>query len=115
MTICLDQMLKYNEVYKDINSLLSGNNTVMSVLKENIEGDVLNLTGCTLDSVLYYVGRGYPVLAMTDRGNAVLIIGFDAKNTVIYNPLDTEVRKMGINDSRAFFESYGNKFISYIK
>ena len=115
MTICLDQMLKYNEVYKDINSLLSGNNTVMSVLKENIEGDVLNLTGCTLDSVLYYVGRGYPVLAMTDRGNAVLIIGFDDKNTVIYNPLDTEVRKMGINDSRAFFESYGNKFISYIK
>lgn len=52
---------------------------------------------------------------MTDRGNAVLIIGFDDKNTVIYNPLDTEVRKMGINDSRAFFESYGNKFISYIK
>ena len=114
MTICLEQMLKYNEIYKDVDTLLSGDNTVMSVLRENIDGDVLNLTGCTLDSVLYYVGRGIPVLAMTERGNAVLIVGFDSKNTVIYNPLDTEIRKMGINDSRAYFESYGNKFVSYI-
>ncbi|MDO4188017.1 MAG: hypothetical protein Q4D29_03430 [Lachnospiraceae bacterium] len=115
MTICLEQMLKYNEIYKDADTLLAGNNTVMSVLRDNIDGDVLNLTGCTLDSVLYYVGRGMPVLAMTERGNAVLIVGFDSKNTVIYNPLDTEIRKMGINDSRAYFEGFGNKFVSYIK
>ena len=115
MTLCLEQILKYNEIYKDADTLLSGNNTVLSVLSNNINGDVLNLTGCTLDSVLYYVGRGYPVLAMTERGNAVIIVGFDAKNTVIYNPLDTEIRKMGINDSREYFELYGNKFISYIK
>ena len=115
MTLCLEQMLKYNEVYKDADTLLSGNNTVLSVLRDNIDGDVLNLSGCTLDSVLYYVGRGNPVLAMTDRGNAVLIVGFDSKNTVIYNPLDTEIRKMGINDSRAYFEGFGNKFVSYIK
>ena len=115
MTICLEQILKYNEIYKDADTLLAGKNTVMSVLKENMDGDVLNLTGCTLDSVLYYVGRGYPVLAMTDKGNAVLIVGFDPKNTVIYNPLDTEIRKMGINDSRELFEGYGNRFVSYIK
>ena len=115
MTLCLEQILKYNEVYKDADTLLSGGNNAMSVLRDNIDGEVLNLTGCTLDSVLYYVGRGFPVLAMTDRGNAVLIVGFDSKNTVIYNPLDTEIRKMGINDSRAYFEGYGNKFVSYVK
>lgn len=115
MTVCLEQILKYNEIYKDADTLLSGGNTVLSVLESNIDGDVLNLTGCTLDSVLYYVGKGYPVLAMTDGNNAVLIIGYDSKNTVIYNPLDTEIRKMGINDSREFFERYGNKFISYVK
>lgn len=115
MTLCLEQILKYNEIYKDADTLLSGHNTVLSVLKENIDGDILDLTGCTLDSVLYYVGRGYPVLAMTERGNAVIIVGFDPKNTVIYNPYDTEIRKMGINDSRAYFENYGNKFVTYIQ
>ena len=114
-TVCLEQILKYNEIYKDADTLLSGGNTVLSVLNDNIDGDVLDLTGCTLDSVLYYVGRGYPVLALTERGNAVIIVGFDSKNTVIYNPLDTETRKMGINDSREYFERYGNKFVSYIK
>jgi len=115
LTICLEQMLKYNEIYKDADTLLSGNNTVLSVLKDNIDGDVLDLTGCDLDSVLYYVGRGFPVLAMTGRGDAVLIVGYDAKNTVIYNPRDTEIRKMGINDSREFFELNGNRFVTYVK
>lgn len=114
MRLCLEQILKYNDIYKDADTLLSGNNTVMSVLANNIKGDVLNLSGCTLDSVLYYVGNGNPVLAMTDRGNAVLIVGYDPLNTVIYDPNDTEIRKMGINDSKAYFESLGNKFISYI-
>jgi len=115
MTICLEQMLEYNEIYKDADTLLANGNTVLSVLENNIEGDILNLTGCSLDCVLYYVGKGYPVLAMTDSGNAVLIVGYDPKNTVIYNPLDTEIRKMGINDSRAYFEGFGNKFVSYIE
>lgn len=115
MSVCLEQILKYNEIYKDVDTLLSENKTVLSVLRDNLDADVLDLTGCSLDCVLYYVGRGYPVLAMTDRGNAVIIVGFDSKNTVIYNPLDTEIRKMGINDSREFFERYGNKFVSYVK
>lgn len=115
MTICLEQILKYNEIYKDADTLLSDGKTVLSVLNENIDGDVLNLTGCTLDSVLYYVGRDYPVLAMLNDGNAVIIVGYDSKNTVIYNPLDNEIRKMGINDSRAYFDLNGNRFITYIE
>ena len=50
-------------------------------------------------------------------GSSVLLIGFNEKNTVIMNP-DAQgdlVYKMGMNDSKEWFEENGNKFITYIR
>lgn len=113
--ICLEEMLEYKEVYKDIDELRRNNDTVISVLQNNLDMDVLDLPGCSLSSVLYYVNRGYPVLAMTEENDAVLIVGYDAKNTILYSPLSGETFKKGINDSTAFFEEYGNKYVTYIE
>lgn len=57
------------------------------ILKDNLEQSrVLDLTGVSLDSVLYYVNQDIPVLVMTEEGEAVLLIGFNEMNTVIMNP-----------------------------
>ncbi|MCR5735111.1 MAG: hypothetical protein K6G22_10935, partial [Lachnospiraceae bacterium] len=74
---------------------------------------VLDLSGCSLKSVLYYVSVGSPVLAVVDDLNTVLIIGYDSKNTIIFNPVDGTIKKHGMNDSAAWFEANGNSFISY--
>lgn len=113
---CLDIMLKSQGVYVDSSSMLM-RMSVTDVLSQNVpkDTDVLELTGCNLDAVLYYVSRGYPVMALTGRGNAVLIIGYDTKNTIQYDPVTNQVQKMGLMDSAALFESNGNRFITYIK
>ncbi len=112
--ICLDTMLKQEEVFKDTAVLLN-ENTVLSVLENNMEAAVLDLTGCPLNSVLYYVSKGYPVMATVDGGEAVLIVGYDEKNTIIFDPLEGKIAKKGMNDSREWFENNGNKFITYVK
>ena len=76
---------------------------------------VLDLSGCTLDSVLYYPDREIPVLAMLGDGNAVLIIGFNEKNVVLMNPETDKVYKMGMNDAADWFTENGCHFISYVK
>lgn len=115
VTICLMEMLEYKEVYKDIDEFKRNNDTVISVLSNNLDMDVLDLQGCSLDSALYYLDRGYPVMAMTGDDNAVIIVGYDAKNTVLYSPLSGETFKKGMNDSKAFFEEYGNKYVTYVE
>lgn len=114
VTMCLEEMLEYKEVYKDVDELLRNQETVISVLSDNLDMEVLDLQGCSLDSVLYYVNKGYPVMAMTEVNGAVLIVGYDAKNTLLYSPLSGEVFKKGMNDSKAFFELLGNKYLTYI-
>ena len=37
----------------------------------------IDLTGCTLNQVLYIISKGMPVIMMTDPGHAVLLTGYD--------------------------------------
>ncbi len=112
--ICLDAMLKQEEIFKDTAALLN-ENTVLSVLENNLEATVLDLTGSSLNAVLYYVSRGYPVMATVEGGESVLIVGYDEKNTIIFDPREGTIAKKGMNDSKEWFEINGNQFITYIK
>ena len=111
---CLDVMLKCDGIYKDTYAQLR-EKSVIDVLKDNLDANVLELSGCNLSAVLYYVSKGYPVMAIKGSGQAILIVGYDAKNTIIYDPVLGGVTKMGMNDSERLFEENGNRFITYIK
>lgn len=78
------------------------------------EYTVLDLKGCTLDEVLYFVSEGQAVAAKTPDG-FVLIVGYDYYNVLLYDPEKKETYYGGMNDSTALFESCGNEFITYIK
>ena len=69
----------------------------------------------SLDAMLYYVNQDIPVLVTMKDGNAVLLIGFNEKNTVVMNPETGTVYKVGMNDSKEWFEENGNSFITYIR
>lgn len=79
------------------------------------EYSVLNMTGCTLDSVLYLVGKGNPVIAKVSDNVNVVIIGYNAKNTILYYPATQEQGYFGIQDSTAMFERAGNVFVGYME
>ena len=75
----------------------------------------MDLTGCSLDAALYYVNKDIPVLVRLEDGTAVLLIGFNEMNTVIMNPESGTIYKVGMNDSKEWFEQNGNRFITYIR
>lgn len=75
------------------------------------EGRVLDLTGCTLDQVLYFVGHGHPVQVITVDGPRT-IVGYDEYNTYLLRPGESEWFYYGMNDSTAFFEQSGNRFFA---
>lgn len=81
-------------------------------LQNKLEREVLNLQGCELDSVLYYVSEGTPVLAQTEDG-VVIIAGYDEYNTILLKPGDVETYYCGLEDSKEMFEKAGNIFVTY--
>ena len=110
---CIDMMLQSGGVYKSAEEEIR-TKSLVRVLSDNLDADVLDLSGCSLSDVLYYPSSGTPVMAMTGEGNAVIIMGYDAKNTILYDPREDRVYKLGMNDSALMFERAGNRFITYI-
>ena len=116
LSVCLDSILKFEGISRRTEYLLEQGNTVTSILEASLKDvQVLNLTGCSLDAVLYYVNQDIPVLAMLQDGNAVLIVGFNELNIVVMDPLTGTVYKKGMNDSTQWLEENGNNFITYVK
>ena len=116
LAVCLDTILSYEGISRNSEYMLSTGETVLSILQDNMENTtILDLTGCSLDSVLYYVGQDIPVLVTLQDGEAVLLIGYNELNTVLMNPITGTIYKMGMEDSTTWFEENGNCFITYIR
>lgn len=113
LAVCLNTMLSVEGITRNSQYLLSQGGTALSILQAQIsDGEVLDLSGCSLEAVLYYVDRDIPVMAMLNDRNAVLIIGFNELNTIIMDPSTGTIYRKGINDSRDWFNQNGNQFIA---
>lgn len=86
----------------------------VAALEETLGKDVVGLTGCTLEQVLYFVGQGHPVIAAAPD-KVVIITGYDDfGNTILLDAGGTETYFYGPQDSKTMFEQAGNRFISYL-
>lgn len=116
LTVCLDNILRHAGITRNTEYDLAQGKTAIQILEENMTGvQVLDLSGCSLDAVLYYVNQDIPVLAILEDGEAVLVTGFNEFNVVIMEPSNGKLYKKGMNDATTWFAENGNHFISYMK
>ena len=112
----LSAMLVYAGENVQVHTLLESGETPISILSKTLKDyDILDLTGATLEQVLYYVSQGIPVYAYTGEDSAVLIVGYDAGSITYFDPMTSSNSKMGLTEASEYFESFGNVFVSYIE
>ena len=78
-------------------------------------GTVIDLTGCSLENVLYEVSAQRAVIVKTGAESSRVIVGYDEYNTYLLNPATGEVAPYGMNDSTTLFQRNGNVFITYLE
>lgn len=116
LAVCLNTILELEGIARTTQPMLDAGEDVFSILATSLrEERILDLKGCVLDSVLYYVDLDIPVLALLEDGGAYLIVGFNEYNVVLMDAKSGTVYKKGINDSRELFEENGNRFITYMR
>ncbi len=76
---------------------------------------MLDARGCTMMQVLYFVDQGIPVVAYTEEGSYLLLVGFDQYNVTVYDPNTRETSKVGLNDGTEFLRLRGNDFVCVIE
>lgn len=111
MKACIQMLLQSAQVSEDASQLKGASS--MDILKNYIDTPV-NLTGCTVDEILYFVSSGKPVIAMKNSTQAVLINAYTSSSISWFDPSTGSTTKMSPNGAEKFFENAGYVFISYI-
>ncbi len=115
LATCLDTMLGYEGVVRNTQYHLGRGDTIRDILQESLpDAAILDLAGCSLDAVLYYVNQDIPVLALVGDG-AVLLVGFNEIEVGIMDPSTGTIYTMKNSEAAAWFEESGNQFITYLR
>lgn len=113
LAACAYMVLKANHFSVDAEKLSKKGNSMYQMLKQYLDQTV-NLSGATLEQVLYFVSSNKYVIAMTGDSTAVVICGYDTKTLSIYNPANGKHETVNRAQMEKTFEAAGNRYISYL-
>ncbi len=87
--------------------------SIISMLSDYLEQPV-NLKGCTLDQVLYFVSGGKPVIGMLDGDHAVLITAYTSSTVSWMDPVTLTKKTSLLSSAENMFKDAGYMFVSYV-
>ncbi|MBQ9886271.1 MAG: hypothetical protein IJM37_05375 [Lachnospiraceae bacterium] len=113
---CLNTILSMQGKKTDAASQLERGRTSFEILNDALDNNALDLKGCILNQVIYYVNNNSPVMVYTGNNKAELIVGFVGSSQVkMYDPLRKEVYTIPWQQAENLFSANGNNYISFIK
>ena len=99
----------------DVMKEMANGRSAIQILTNYTKGRGMDLTGCTVEQVLYIIGKGTPVIALTDHMNAVILTGYTSDTVTYMNPADGSVHTVSTEEVAAMSAGSGNTFIGYVK
>ena len=111
----LSVILRHEGITLTVGDLLDSGRTTKEILVDTLQdATVLDLSGCSLEQMLYYVSQGTPVYAMENAKKPVLICGYTKTNIVVYDPSTNQTRSIAMKDATKTFKKAGNIFLAYV-
>lgn len=111
--ICLDIMLRQIGSPKDVEAELAEGKNCQQIL--TAEGDYvfMDITGSSLEAMLYYINQDIPIMVLYEDGEAVLITGFNQFNIVVMDPVKKKLGYMSRSDAKKMLEETKNQVFTY--
>lgn len=113
---CVTVMLQHEGITLSVGELLSSGRSVKKVLDDALkDANVIDLTGASVDQMLYYISNNTPVYALIDGDKPVVFCGYTNRDILYYDPEYNVAKLMRIDDMREQCESAGNVFLTYLR
>ena len=111
----ISAILHYKGVGLSVKERLAGGETPKSIMEKTIkDGMVLDVSGCTVDEIIFYVSDGSPVFAMTGEDSAVLVTGYTSSVIYYFEPQSGATKTMSYIQADELFKNAGNVFFTYL-
>ncbi len=114
LAACVYIVLKGNQMDVSAQDLTKENKSIYDMLGKYLERP-MNLKGCSLEQVLYFVSNNKAVIAMTGSNRAVVIGGYTGSTLQIYDPATGQEKTVSRSEYEEIFKEAGNRFISFME
>ncbi len=113
---CVSIILMREGVGLSVSELIAAGQTPATVLQSSMsDAGVLELSGCTMDELLYFINQGTPVFAKVGNEKAVLLVGYSTNNVYYYDTVQGQTKIASYAEIEELFYNGGNYFIVYVK
>ncbi len=112
---CISAMLMREGQGLSVWELVENGQSPKVVLESSMkEATVLDLTGCNVEEVLYYISNENPVFAMTGKDSAVLIVGYSSSQIFYFDPTTQVTSSLSYDRAQEWFENAGSVYLAYL-
>ncbi len=111
---CLEMIAKVNGKQASAKDIETKGKKVVSLLKKYSGCPSYDLTGCTVDEILYYISKGYPVLTKYSGKRYVILMSYNSTRLRYLDPVtgkSTAVDRKGLTER---ISGNGNRFYTYL-
>lgn len=108
---CVKMLLNYCNVEADISQYRAEDGLLTDWMSQYLRGHVMKLSGVTLDEALYYVYLQNPVIAVNEKGSAVLITAYDKTSISVIRPEQAKKVKLSLKEAESFLGEQDYYFI----
>ena len=115
LAAALNRLLAYEGKTVDAAGEMAAGKKPIEILQEQFLGNVLDLHGCSPEELCYILGKGTPIIAMTDLNNAVLLIGYNDSMITYVKPDTGEKVSVPYEELEALTVASGNTYLGYLK
>ena len=112
----MDSMLRQIGSPRDTAAELAAGKTCQEILESAVEDYCLmDITGSSLESMLYYTNQDIPIMVLYDSGEAILITGFNQFNIVVMDPESRKLGYMSRSDAKEMLAETKNQVFTYYR
>ena len=115
LAAALNRLFAYEGKTVDAAGEMAAGKKPIEILQEQFPGNVLDLHGCSPEELCYILGKGTPIIAMTDLNNAVLLIGYNDSMITYVKPDTGEKISVPYEELEALTVASGNTYLGYLK
>ena len=114
LAACLAMIAAVNGKDVSIGSVDTTKGSIDELMKKYSGHTTRNLTGCTVDEILYYVSQGSPVLAKINNKRYVIVMSYNATKIRYLDPVTGQSTAASRTEVTNKLEKAGKEFYSYI-
>lgn len=112
---CIRKTIEWEVGTADVTAELAAGKSPLDILGEYTGGEALDLTGCTVEEILYIIGKGTPVIALMNHTNAIMLVGYGNSLVTYMDPATGVKESVPLETIDEVVAGSGHTFLGYVK